>query len=74
METKDRQEKILNEEFKQKVQTLETDLLTLKSTQSHRQDLQINIERLQSEIDLNVREMLSMKFLQPFLFLPDQRT
>ncbi len=43
-----------NEQLKQKNAALENELLTLKSIQSHHQDLQINIERLQTEIQLSV--------------------
>lgn len=71
---KDHQENVLlestrreNEELKQKLQAIETELLTLKSTQSHRQDLQVNIERLQTEIDHGVRRniftLVNMTFL-----------
>lgn len=57
-----------NEEFKQKIQLLESDLLTLRSTRSHREDLQINIERLQAEIDHNVREKFFSLSNHPDLF------
>jgi hypothetical protein len=43
-----------NEELKQKIDFLENELLAMKSTQSHHQDSQINIERLKTEIQLSV--------------------
>lgn len=43
-----------NEQLKQKNLLLESEILTTKSTQSHHQDLQINIERLQQELQLGV--------------------
>lgn len=43
-----------NEQLKQKIHLLESELLTTKSTQSHHQDLKINIDRLQNELELGV--------------------
>jgi hypothetical protein len=50
-----------NEQLKQKTDALENELLAIKSIQSHHQDLQINIERLQTEIQLSVSLLFSKK-------------
>jgi hypothetical protein len=56
-----------NEELKQKIDVLKNELLAMKSIQSHHQDLQINIERLKTEIQLSVSP-LSKKQKKGILF------
>ncbi|CAF1181555.1 unnamed protein product [Rotaria sordida] len=41
---------------KQKIDLLEDDLLTLKSTQNYQQDLQMKIEHLQKDLQLSIKE------------------
>ncbi len=50
-----------NEQLKQKIDSLANELLTMKSTQSHHQDFQINFERLQAEVQLGVSPYLQKK-------------
>jgi hypothetical protein len=57
-----------NEQLKQKADALENELLAIKSIQSHHQDLQINIERLQTEIQLSVSPLFSKKKKKGILF------
>lgn len=52
------------DELKEKNDFLENEILTMKSSQAHHQDLKINIERLEDEIQLNV-----YIYLYLFLFL-----
>jgi hypothetical protein len=58
-----------NEQLKQKTDALENELLAIKSIQSHHQDLQINIERLQTEIQLSVSLLFSKKKKRNSFFL-----
>ena len=46
------------DELKEKNEFLENEILTMKSSQAHHQDLQTNIERLQAEIHLSVHIVL----------------
>jgi len=43
-----------NEQLKQKIDSLEQDLLSIKSTQNRHQDSQMTIDRLQAELQLSV--------------------
>ena len=47
-----------NDELREKNEFLENEILTIKSSQSHHQDLQINIEKLQSEIERSVCSLI----------------
>ena len=57
-----------NEQLKKKNDALENELLTSKSIQSHHQELQINIDRLQTEIQQSVSPLNMFFFLMCIMF------
>ncbi|CAF3428521.1 unnamed protein product [Rotaria socialis] len=48
---------------KQKIDALENELLTLKSTQNHQQDVQIKMDHLQKELELRINEFETISTL-----------